>query len=255
MKDSVKKPIYIYRYTHNGRTQVIPCTVSLMSLSDLDEAVRLHKKVSLGLGPEIFVATTDEELEMLLGDKGISVGVWHEGRLISMRAVQTDAGWVNESLVKMGLPPDPEMKTAVTDHCIVDKEYRGNNIQFLTNYEVESLVAERFSTIATTVAPMNIFSFKNILLCNFHIVGLDLQYGGYLRYTMLKRFRAEESIWTNAHLAIPIRDIKKQQQAMKEGMVGFKLKRMPTGFTVFYAPMSEKPPAGARSSRKPLKSG
>jgi hypothetical protein len=238
MENRVKKPIYLYRHTHNGRTQVIPCTLSFMSISDFDEAERLHRRVSLGLGPEIFVPTTTEELEMLLGDKGISVGVWHEGRLISMRAVQTDADWVNESLAKMGLPPDPEMKTAVTDHCIVDKEYRGNNIQFLTNYEIESMVAERFSNLATTVAPMNIFSFKNILLCNFHIVGLDLQYGGYLRYTMLKRFHALESIWTNAHRIIPIRDIKKQQQAMNEGMVGYKLKRMPTGFTVFYAPMS-----------------
>jgi hypothetical protein len=41
---------------------------------------------------------------------------------------------------------------------------------------------------------------------------------------------------------IPIRDVKKQQQAMGEGMVGYKLKRMPTGFTVFYAPMSVEMP-------------
>ncbi|MDR1019168.1 MAG: hypothetical protein LBL73_00285 [Synergistaceae bacterium] len=237
----VKKPIYIYRHTHNGRTQAIPCTISLMSVSDFDEAVRLHKKVSMGLGPEVFVPSSPEEIEMLLGSKGISIGVWHEGRLVSMRAVQTDGDWVNDSLVKMGLPPDLEMKTAVTDHCVVDKEYRGNNIQFLSGYEIESIVAEKFSTIATTVAPMNIFSFKNILLCNFHIVGLDLQYGGYLRYTMLKRFRAAESIWTNAHRVIPIRDVKKQQQAMAEGLVGYKLKRMPTGFAVFYAPMSITP--------------
>jgi hypothetical protein len=59
---------------------------------------------------------------------------------------------------------------------------------------------------------------------------------------MLKRLRAQESIWTNAHRIIPIRDVKKQQQALLEGMVGYKLKRMPTGFTVFYAPMSVSPP-------------
>jgi hypothetical protein len=217
-----------------------------MSISDYDEANRLHKKISMGLGPEIFIPSSPEEIGMLLGDKGVSVGVWHEDRLISMRSVQTDGDWVNDSLVKMGLPPDPGMNTAVTDHCVVDKEYRGNNIQFLSSYEIESIVAERFSVIATTVAPMNIFSFKNILLCNFHIVGLDLQYGGYLRYTMLKRFRDKESIWTNAHLAIPIRDVKKQQRALREGMVGYKLKRMPTGFTVFYAPMSVTPPQEAR---------
>ncbi|MDR1515740.1 MAG: hypothetical protein LBS45_08595 [Synergistaceae bacterium] len=244
MRNDVKKPIYIYRHTHNGRTQVIPCTLRQMSISDFDEAQRLHKKISQGLGPEIFIPSSPEEIEMLLSDKGVSVGVWHEDRLISMRSVQTDGDWVNDSLVKMGLPPDPGMNTAVTDHCVVDKEYRGNNIQFLSSYEIESIIAERFGVIATTVAPMNIFSFKNILLCNFHIVGLDLQYGGYLRYTMLKRLRAKESIWTNAHRAIPIRDVKKQQQVLLEGMVGYKLKRMPTGFTVFYAPMSAAPAIG-----------
>ncbi|MDR0647840.1 MAG: hypothetical protein LBF92_00685 [Synergistaceae bacterium] len=235
------KPIYIYRHAHDGQMRIIPCRLSLMSISDFDEAIRLHKKVSMDLGPEVFVPTSHEELAMLLGGKGVSIGVWHEDRLISMRAVQTDGEWVNESLVKMGLLPDPQMKTAVTDHCVVDKEYRGNNIQFLSGYEMESIVAEKFSVIATTVAPTNIFSLKNVLLCNFHIVGLDLHYGGYLRYTMLKRFGAEESIWTDAHRAIPISDIKEQQRAIAEGMAGYKLKRIPAGFAVFYAPWSINP--------------
>jgi hypothetical protein len=210
-----------------------------MTLSDLEEANRLHKRVALGLGPEIYIQTSSEELEWLLSGKGMAIGVWHEQKLVSMRAVQTDAGWVDDSLVKMGLEPDPQKRTAVTDHCVVDKAYRGNNIQFLTSYEIESLVAEQFDTLATTVAPMNVFSLQNILNCNFHIVGLNLIYGGYFRYTLLKRFHSNASIWSNDYCMIPIRDIKKQQQVTGEGFVGYKIKRMPTGFTLFYAPMSE----------------
>ncbi|MDR1943928.1 MAG: hypothetical protein LBQ19_03815 [Synergistaceae bacterium] len=242
MQDFGKKPIYLYRHMHNGRTQIVPCTMSMMSMSDYGDAVRLHKKVAQGLGPEIYVPTTEEELERLLRDEGLSVGVWHENRLICMRSVQTAPEWVSESLEKMGLDPDPKERTAVTDHCIVDKEYRGNNIQFFTSYEIECIVAEQFDKVATTVAPMNIFSLQNIINCNFHIVGLDFRYGGYLRYTLIKNFRADSSIWTNDHHLVPIRDISEQKKLIEEGFVGYKLKRMPHGFTVFYAPMRPEQP-------------
>jgi hypothetical protein len=220
-----------------------------MSPSDFDEANRLQKRVALGLGPEIFVPTTEEELERLLGDDGLSIGVWHEKRLVCMRAVQTDSDWVDESMEKMGLPPDPRKRTAVTDHCIVDKEYRGNNIQFLTNYEIESLIAERFDAITTTVAPMNVFSLQNVLNCNFQIVALDLRYGGYLRYTLVKYFRSSASLWLNEHRMSPIRDIERQKRLMLDGFVGYKLKRMPIGFTLFYAPMEDRD-AGANAAKR-----
>jgi hypothetical protein len=217
-----------------------------MYMSDLEEARRLHKKVATGLGPEIFIPTTGDELESLLGGKGLSVGVWHAGRLVCMRSVQTDREWVDESLRKMGLDPDPRGRTAVTDHCVVDKEYRGNNIQFLTNYEIESMIALNFDKITTTVAPMNVFSLQNILNINFQIIGLDPRYGGYYRYTLVKSFRSDASIWTNGHHVVPIRDVERQQYLLSHGCVGYKLKRVHQGFVIFYAPMSVDAPQGMR---------
>jgi hypothetical protein len=219
-------------------------------MSDFQEASMLHKRVALGLGPEIFIPTSDDELESLLGRKGLSVGVWHDRRLVCMRSVQTDREWVDDSLRKMGLGPDPEGRTAVTDHCIVDKEYRGNNIQFLTNYELESMIAENFDTITTTVAPMNVFSLQNILNINFQIVGLDHRYGGYLRYTLVKRFRSDVSIWTNGHSIMPIRDLEGQRRLLSQGCVGYKLKRMEFGFVIFYAPVGATPPHATRRARQ-----
>jgi hypothetical protein len=216
-----------------------------MSCPDFDEASRLHRKISLGLGPEIFVPTTDEELERLLTGKGVSVGVWHDDKLICMRAVITDAEWVRHSIMEMGLDHDEKKSLAVTDHCVVDKEYRGNNIQFLTNYELESRVAERFDELATTVAPMNVFSLQNVINCGFHIVKAGMLYGGYLRYTLVKKFRSDVSIWTNGHHAIPIRDIEKQKQLISAGCVGYKMKRTHSGFTVLYAPIGVLPPPQA----------
>jgi hypothetical protein len=213
-----------------------------MSYQDFDVASRLHRKIALGLGPEIFVPTTDEELEWLLTGKGMSVGVWQEGKLICMRAVRTDAKWVEHSVEEMGLKPDGKKRIAITDHCIVDKEYRGNNIQFLTNYELEGLIAVQFDELATTVAPMNVFSLQNVINCGFHITGLGLQYEGYLRYTLVKKFRSDASIWMNWHHAIPIRDIERQKQIISAGCVGYKLKRTHNGFTVLYAPVDILPP-------------
>ena len=243
MQRQGEQVIYLYRHQYSGKSQVVPCRLSLMGPGDIDEATRLHYDATKGLGPDIFVPTEPDELERLLTDDGISIGVWHEDRLMCMRAVQLDTDWVNKTLVKMDMEPDESGRTAITDHCIVAKCFRGNNIQFLTHYAIENLLAQRCDTIITTVAPQNIFSLNNIFSCNFNVINLTNMYGGYLRYTLEKRFKDNIPIWTNWHHNVPIREIGFQQNLISKGCVGYKLLRTkPKGFSILYAPMSEEVP-------------
>jgi len=215
-----------------------------MTPDDFDEAVKLHYRAARGLSCDFFVPTPERDMRRLLGRGGISLGVWFDGRLISMRAIVTDGKWMDEILTEMGLETDPERKTVYTDHCIVDRDFRGNNIQFLTHYAIENRIVDRYETFYTTVSPKNNFSLQNVLGCNFVVVGIKELYGGYLRYILRKSLSHCMPIWTRGRLLIPIRDTKRQAAAIAEGYVGYKLIRRTRGFSVLYAPVGDNPPKG-----------
>jgi len=239
-----KKRLYMCRHLIGGRSQIVSCEIGKMSHCDMEEAVKLHYRVTKGLSHEIFAPTPERDLRRLMTDEGISLGVWFENRLICMRAVVTAADWVNETLEHMGFSADAENRTAYTDHCIVDRDFRGNNVQFLTHYAIENNIADRYETFFTTVSPKNSFSLQNVLGCNFVIVGIKELYGGYLRFILKKNLTRSMPIWTHGHLVVPITDIKKQKAAIAERYVGYKIIRKHRGFSVLYAPMAENPPKG-----------
>jgi hypothetical protein len=239
--------LFIYRHLIGGRSLVSPCRLGVMTPEDMDEAVKLHDRVTRGLSPEIFVPTGPADLKRLVGGDGVSVGVWSEEKLICMRAVMTDALWVNETLEKMGFPAGEAGETgraAYTDHCIVDKEFRGNNVQFLTYYAIEHRLGDGYSVFFTTVSPKNTFSLANVLGCGFVAVGMKELYGGYMRYILRKQIDRVMPIWTHGHLVIPVSDVRRQKEAIAEGMVGYKMIRKKGGHSMLYAPMAEHPPRG-----------
>ena len=243
-KKTVRNPLYLRRHLIAGRYQVARCEIGIMTPDDYDEAVKLHRRVAKGLSYEIYVPTGNTDVMRLLDGEGISVGVWFEGRLICMRGVVTGDEWMDEVLTDMGFGTDPEHKSAYTDHCIVDKEFRGNNIQFLTHYVIENNITDRFETFYTTVSPKNIFSMQNIFGCNFVVVGIKEMYGGYLRYILRKNLLRCLPIWTHGHRVIPIIDTKRQIEAITEGCVGYKMIRRTGRFSILYALESDDPPKG-----------
>lgn len=78
--------------------------------------------------------------------------------MVAARTVKTAGEWVNEGLRVMTEPEDPSFSTALTDYMVVDREFRGNNIQFLTYFFSEmQILAMNKKRIVSTVAPMNVF--------------------------------------------------------------------------------------------------
>jgi hypothetical protein len=244
MDDKRGTPLFIYRHLIGGRSLISPCRLDVVTLGDMDEVVKLHNRVTRGLSPEIFVPTCPRDLERLIGGEGVSVGVWSEEKLICMRAVMTDALWVNETLEEMGFPADEAGSAVYTDHCIVDREFRGNNVQFLTHYSIEHRIGDRYGVFFTTVSPKNVFSLANILNCGFAVIGMKELYGGHMRYIMRKRLHRVIPIWTHGHLVIPVTDVKRQKEAIADGLVGYKMIRKKGNHLMLYAPMAEHPPRG-----------
>ena len=233
--------VFVRRHKPDGSMKVVPCVMSLLSPDDGDDAVRLHDEVAHGLSKDIFVPSPPDEIRRYLGDEGLAVGIKHEGRLICLRTAITGEEWARYTAEGMGLPPEAAERAACTGFCVVDKEFRGNNVQFLSQYYAENVIAASCEKILTTVSPHNIFSLQNVLDCNYRIIGLREIYGGYTRYVLRKEFRPAVPLWTHWHMQIPIRDFELQRRALEAGAVGYKLVRKPSGMHVLYAGAGSSP--------------
>lgn len=234
MEDIVKMHIFVQRHMPDGRALTVPCSIEVLSKDDENISIELHNEVAHGLSREIFAASTEEDLKRFLSEEGISIGARYEDRLICLRTLKTSPDWVRESLKDYNLAPERYVNSVVTGFCVVDREFRGNNIQFLTQFYAENIVSKKYDSIVTTVSPKNIFSLQNVLACGYYIIGIEWTYGGFLRFILKKEFYPVYPLWTHGHLRIPIREIKKQQEAILKGNVGYKIVRGPRGFMMLY---------------------
>lgn len=245
--------IFLQRHSHKGKTQVVPCTVSFLKPEHAEQSIALHDRVAQGLSSEIFVRSDAEEIKRCISSDGFTLGVWHGEKLVCARTVKTGAQWVNEALEAIGESADPTQTTAVTDYVVVDKEFRGNSIQFLSYFLSEALTAMNKDRIVSTVAPKNIFSLQNIMRCGFYIVGLKQLYGGYWRYVTEKRLRSSQPVWINWHHTVSLRNSEEQLRLLAHGNVGYRLIKRMGSFAMLYAPMcSELPPEYQRHRSRPM---
>ena len=233
------KEIFIRRHFSDGSAGVCRCLIRRLTPEDYSAALTLHDEVSHGLSREIFAASSPADIARFLSDEACAVGVWREKKLVALRTIKLSDAWTAEALKDYGLAGDCGEKPAVTGFCVVDWEFRGNNVQFLTYYMSEELVSRSHDSLFTTVSPKNIFSLENILKCNFRIIGINKVYGGYLRFILKKDFRPTLApLWTHGHEQIPIRDKKRQLDALANGYAGYRLVRKPSGFHILYAQVS-----------------
>lgn len=234
MKENKKMILFVQRHMPDGRSLTVPCTIEILSKNDEDRSIKFHNEVTKGLSRDMFAASTESELKRFLTDDGLTVGARYEDRLICLRTLRTSPAWVKESLMEYNLIPNDHGNCAVSGFCVVDKEFRGNNIQFLTQFYAENLVARKYDSVVTTISPKNIFSLENVLACGYYIIAIEWPYGGFLRFVLKKEFYPAHPLWTHGHLIIPLRDIKKQQKAISNGNVGYKIIRRSKGFSILY---------------------
>ena len=230
--------LYVQRHLPDWSTVTVPCTIEVLAEEDLDNSIRLHNEVARGLSPRIFVASSPDDIRRVFLSDGLAIGARFEDRMICVRTTVTSQDWVKELLADYAIPENKFKNAAVTDFCVVDREFRGNNIQFLTQFYAENIISREYSSIITTVSPMNIFSLQNVLACGYYIFSIVWTYGGYLRYVLKKNFVSPLSLWTQHNIRIPIRDITKQQEAIARGQVGYRLIRGPKGFSILYGDLA-----------------
>ena len=153
MENNVVMQLFIQRHLPDGRSLTVPCTIEVLSEKDEKLSIELHNDVASGLSRDLFAASTEEELRRFLTKDGIAVGARSGGRLVCLRTLKISPDWVRESLADYNLSPETYRHSAVTGFCVVDREFRGNNIQFLTQFYAENIVSRSFDSVITTVSP------------------------------------------------------------------------------------------------------
>ncbi len=234
MEKAVKMQLFVERSMPDGRALTVPCTIEVLSKKDEGISIKLHNEVAHGLSRDIFVASSEDDLKRFVSEEGLSVGVRYENRLICLRTLVTSPKWVKESLKDFNIATEIYTNSAVTGFCVVDKEFRGNNIQFLSQFYAENIVSRNYDSVITTVSPKNIFSLQNVLACGYYIIAIKWIYGGFLRFVLKKEFYPAYPLRTRKNLKIPIREIEKQMEVISKGYVGYKIIRGPRGFIILY---------------------
>jgi hypothetical protein len=199
------------------------------------EALALHRAMASKAHPELFVPGTDEDFLHILDGGGVVLGVQEaSGRIVCMKTMlfrPRDGDVTGEEL---GLLPRQMERMACIDYCVVHRDYRGNNLQFLTHFYLENFLWEDYDYLYTTVSPRNVFSLRNVMSCGFYAFQLKERYGGHMRYLLRKDLKHSPSIRMKRRDSAALRDYSIQQNIMNDGKVGYRLVRHLSGLRMLF---------------------
>ena len=214
-----------------GKIVQVPCKIDYLTSKDESETCSFYEAVASLVGnPEIFAP--DNTLSSDLGGGGIVLGVRAENRLVCVRILTFNHDTISEYEEVLGgkfasLP-------SCSDGCVVDSRYRGNNLQLLTWFQIESLLHDKSDCVVATVSPKNLVSLKNLFACGFMIVKRANMYGGHERLILKKELTDVQSVKTAGHMEINVHDRVKMTDMFSRGYVGYKMRHRSAGVNILF---------------------
>lgn len=197
---------------------------------DLDAVEILHHQ-AIGplVRPEVVKPENRSYFESILGGRGWVVGIHDGPELVAYGILQHDHAPKDGPHRLLGL--DPERPVGRLAGASVHPAYRGRGIQRV-------LIASRVALappgmlLFSTAAPVNTPSWASLLAEGFPIYDIQLFFGGYARYVMVRdgtTYDAADSI-----LVDPL-DTQRQKDLFADGWHGYARGRLETGAAgVFY---------------------
>ncbi|MFG1301090.1 hypothetical protein V5F49_14955 [Xanthobacter sp. V3C-3] len=209
-----------------------PLSIRELGLDDLDAVDRLHH---LAIGPrarpEVVKPEHRSYFEGILGGRGWTAGLFDAGALIAYGILQHDHTPKDGPHRMLGL--DPQQPVGRLAGASVHPAYRGQGLQrVLISARVQAAPAGM--VLFSTAAPVNTPSWASLLIEGFPIRDIQLFFGGYARYVMVRdgtHYDPETAI-----LVDPL-DTDRQRELFAQGLRGFARGRLESGAAgVLYAP-------------------
>ena len=212
-----------------GKILQVPSEICFLTLKDEYEACSFYNSAAKLTGnPEIFAP--DNTLHSDIAGDGIVLGVRAENRLVCVRVLTFNKKTISDYREKLG--EKLAENVVCSDGCIVDAQYRGNNLQLLTWFRIEPLLHGKYDCVVATVSPENLVSLNNMFSCGYVIVTKANMYGGYERFIVRKKLVGVQSIQTAKHIEISIHDKERIAAAFSEGYVGYKMRHRSIGVNI-----------------------
>lgn len=230
--------IFIKHNLPDGRVRSVPCKISILGMDRADDLLKLHNDVAAGISREIFSLAQEDEVRRFLGDEGFTVAVTYKDRLICARTIRTGKNWIREYLAESDKTPEFYGNPAITGFCVVDEEFRGNDIQFLTQYYAETFLVNRFDCILTSASPNNVHSLQNLLKCGFNIIGMKINRDNNRRYILKKSLIENGMISIPGQIQISLKHLDSQERALNKGYIGYKLIKRAHGMDLLFAKLT-----------------
>lgn len=199
-------------------------SVRHLTMEDMEIIEELQQRVYDAL-PEksVLQPLSTEEFQEILGDKGMMIGVFTEGKMIGFRALVEPPIDEEHLGYDCGLTEDQLSRVLYQEISNVDPEYRGFNLQKkMAKWIMDEVDLSRYDYICSTVKPLNIPSLKDKFSQGLIVKALKIKYVDKLRYVFFKELKNERIIYKE-QVYMPMNDIVAQQNLLKEGYVGTKM--------------------------------
>ncbi|TFE02121.1 GNAT family N-acetyltransferase [Jeotgalibacillus salarius] len=185
---------------------------------------------------------TDEEIQYVLGDGGILLGVYAEDQLIAARALLFP-GDDEENLGRdLGLSYDEQMRVVHQEISLVAPEYRGNGLQqTMAKVIMQELKFTNtyFEHVCCTVSPANLPSMRDKFKQEMVVVDVKDKYGNMPRYIFYKPLKQKIFVDKDSYIFVRTDKTDRQKDFMASGYVGVGISRTPMGVWLAMARLKE----------------
>lgn len=211
-----------------------------LSYPDMKNIVHLQDLVVEGLQDySSYYPLTPDEVEMLLGKSGISLGAFKaEEELIGYAAAYFPGSRQDNLGLDMGFSGEKLLQAAHIETGLVHPSFRGQGWQYRLYKElIEDMVKQKkYRYIFSTVACDNYPALRNSIRLKLFIAGLREKYGNKLRYLLSRDLQWSFEINRDTIVKCRNTDIKLQQRLLEQGYCGFDVESETDAIIVSYGP-------------------
>lgn len=199
--------------------------IKRLSGLDLPRIMELQNRVLKALADHsLYYALVPAEVEAMLGDQGLSLGIYAEDQHLIAYAAMRFPGSEPDNLGMDGCLTNDELARVVhIEAGLVHPDFRGQSLQKLVYEEAirQTRMLGRFRHLYSTVACHNYPALVNSMKLGLAVTALREKYNGYLRYVLYQDWEQPLSIDRGQVLKVACGDRERQEALLAEGWLGF----------------------------------
>ncbi|MFC1726298.1 GNAT family N-acetyltransferase [candidate division KSB1 bacterium] len=204
--------------------------------SFLNDIVSLQELIMSSLkNKEMYRPASIELITKCLSEKGMSLGIMAEGRLIAFRMTYIPGESQENHGFDIGLSGEDLLKVVQFEGVCVNPEYRINRLASrLIKKSVDLIKTTGLIHVVATCFPGNYPMLKTFFENNFQICSLKIKYGWMLRYILYLNAERDVNYSSKKEVIVNHSDIEAQKKLLKTGFTGTSIQSINNDYGIVY---------------------